>query len=288
MDELVYGVVRGVDVPEAPGAAADERRLMVFSVDTRTHGAARLVLDLPELDRLDEADLPPDAAVTPLVYALAGPAAAVSAAQEPFASQLQDAYDQLAAGVPPADVARQAEGRLIGPEALTPERLADLALLELVGGDWVAYPMPVAVLLAEPDGWEVRGVYAAEGPDDDSWQGLVEALLEAWLEVESVPGRDRPWNRHDVERLLNDPVYAFGMSLEPRADLTATVAAFTRSLAERPEEWNLARLEAEYRGLLARLEASGRFQRGPDVPPLISVPEWLQAQLARIEELRAG
>ena len=288
MDELVYGVVRGVDVPEASGAADDERRLMVFSVDTRTHGPARLVLDLPELDRLDDADLPPDAAVTPLVYALGGPAAAISAAQEPFAAQLQDAYDQLAAGVPPADIARQAEGRLVGLEALTPERLADLALLELVGGDWVAYPMPVAVLLADPDGWEVRGVYAADGPEDDGWQALVEALLEAWLEVESVPGRDRPWNRTDVERLLNDPAYAFGVSLEPRADLAATVAAFTRSLAERPEEWNLARLEAEYQGLLARLEASGRFRRGPDVPPLITVPEWLQAQLSRIEELRGA
>jgi hypothetical protein len=288
MDELVYGVVRGVDVPDASGAADDERRLMVFSVDTRTHGAARLVLDLPELDRLDDADLPADAAVTPLVYALAGPAAAIGAAQEPFAAHLQDAYDQLAAGVPPADVARQAERRLVGMEALTPERLADLALLELVGGDWVAYPMPVAVLLAEPAGWEVRGVYAAEGPEDDSWQGLVEALLEAWLEVESVPGRDRPWNRHDLERLLNDPGYAFGVNIEPRADVAATVAAFTRSLAERPEEWDLARLEAEYQGLLARLEASGRFRRGPDMPPLISVPEWLQAQLARIEELRGA
>ncbi len=285
MDELVYGVVRGVDLPEAPGAAEDERRLMVFSVDTRTHGAARLVLDLPELDRLDEADLPPDAAVTPPVYAFAGPAAAVATAQEPFAARLQHAYEQLAAGVPPADVAGAAEARLVGLEAFSPERLADLALLELLGGDWVAYPMPVAVLL--PDGWEARGVYAAESADDDSWRALVEALLEAWLQVESVPGRDRPWNQRDVERLLNDPVYAFGISLEPRADLTATVDAFTRSLADRPEEWDLARLEAEYRALLQRLEASGRFRRGPDAPPLITLAEWLGAQLARIAALRA-
>lgn len=285
MDELVYGVVRGVDVPAAPGAAEDARRLMVFSVDTRTHGAARLVLDLAELDRLDDADLPADAAVTPLVYALAGPAAAVAVAQEPFAARLQDAYDQLAAGVPPGDVAREAEARLVGLDALTPERLADLALLELVGGDWLAYPMPVAAVL--PEDWEVRGVYAAEDADDDSWQGLVEALLEAWLQVESVPGRDRPWSQRDVERLLNDPACAFGLNLEPRADLTATVDAFTRGLAERPEEWDLARLEAEYQGLLARLETSGRFRRGPDVPPLMTVPEWLSAQLARIADLRA-
>jgi hypothetical protein len=172
----------------------------------------------------------------------------------------------------------------VGLEALTPERLADLALLELVGGDWVAYPMPVAVVL--PDGWQARGVYAAEGPDDDSWQPLVEALLEVWLQVESVPGRDRPWTPQDVERVVNDPVYAFGLSFEPRADLTATVGAFTRSLADRPEEWDLASLEAEYRALFARLEASGRFRRGPDASPLLSVPEWLSAQLARIAELR--
>ena len=30
----------------------------------------------------------------------------------------------------------------------------------------------------------------------------------------------------------------------------------------------------------------GRFRRGPDVPPLMTVPEWLSAQLARIAELR--
>ena len=169
MDELVYGVVRGVDVPEAPGAAEDERRLMVFSVDTRTHGAARLVLDLAELDRLDDAELPADAAVTPLVYAVAGPSAAVGEAQEPFAAALQDAYDQLAAGVPPGDVARGAEGRLVGLEALTPERLADLALLELVGGDWVAYPMPVAVLL--PMGGRRAGSMPRKGPTTIAGRG---------------------------------------------------------------------------------------------------------------------
>ena len=104
-------------------------------------------LTWPSWIALDEAELPADAAVTPLVYAVAGPSAAVGEAQEPFAAALQDAYDQLAAGVPPGDVARGAKERLVGLEALTPERLADLALLELVGGDWVAYPMPVAVFL---------------------------------------------------------------------------------------------------------------------------------------------
>ena len=58
-DEVVYGVVRGVDAPGGPSAAEDERRLLVFAVDTRTHGAPRLLVDLAELERLDEADRPP-------------------------------------------------------------------------------------------------------------------------------------------------------------------------------------------------------------------------------------
>jgi hypothetical protein len=284
MDELIYGVVRGVDVPAGPQAAIDERRLMVFAVDTRTHGPARLLLDLAELERLDEADLPEDGVVTPFVYALAGPSAAVAEGRERFVGQIQAAYDALAAGAAPGTVAASAEARLVGLEALTPERLADLALLELIGEDWVGYPSPVAVLL--PNGWEVCGVYATEGPEDTGWQPLIESLLEAWLQVESVPGRDRPWSPHDVEQVLNDPVYAFGLTLEPRADLVATVGAFTRGLAERPVEWDLAGLEREYRALFQRLEASGRFRRGPDAPPLVAVEDWLRAQLARIEALR--
>jgi hypothetical protein len=284
MDELVYGVVRGVDVPGTAQAAVDERRLLVFSVDTRTHGASRLLLDLPELDKLDEADLPTDSAVTPYVYAFAGPPEVVAAAHERFAAQLQTAYDALAGAARPGAVAREAEARLVGLEALTPERLADLALLELVGDDWIAYPMSVAVPL--PGGWEACGIYPSDGPEDDGWQALVEGLLEAWLEVESVPGRDRPWNDHDVEAVVNDPVYAFGLNLEPRADLVSLVGAFTRGLAERPDDWDLARLEHEYRALFARLEASGRFRRGPDTPPAVSVEEWLVAQLARIEAMR--
>ncbi|SRR5579884_571588 len=284
--DLVYGVVRGVDAPGGPGAAADERRLLVFAVDTRTHGAGRLLVDLDELERLDEADLPADSAVTPYVYALAGPAASVAAAHARFAARLQAAYDQLAAGVAPGALRAAAEACLVGVEAVTPERLADLALLDLLGEEVWAQPRAVTVPLA--GGWEARGVYAVEDPADDDWQALIEGLLEAWLEVESVPGRDRPWTVRDAERVLDDPAYAFGLVLEPRADLVAVVGAFTRGLAERPERWDLARLEAEYRALFARLEASGRFRRGADARPTLALADWLGAQLARIERLRAG
>jgi len=290
-NELVYGVVRGVDAPGGPSAAEDERRLLVFAVDTRTHGAGRLLVDLAELERLDDADLPADAAVTPYVYALAGPADRVAEAYGQFAARIEAAYAQLASGVEPSALLAAAEACLVGVEALTPERLADLALLDLLADGDCAYPMPVAVPLV--NGWEARGVYATDGPPDgegpgDAWYSLIEGLLEAWLEVESVPGRDRPWTARDVERVLNDPSYAFGWTLEPRADLLATVGAFTRSLAERPEQWDAGRLEAEYRALFARLEASGRFRRGPDVPPMMSVADWLDAQLARIRRLRGG
>ncbi len=285
MDELIYGVVRGVDAPAASAdAGADERRLLVFAVDTRTHGAARLLVDVGELELLDEADLPGDAVVTPFVYSVAGPSAAVATAHARFMAHLEREYRAVELVEAPRAIAAAAEARLAGLTAFTPESLADLALGELVGGDWLAYPQSIAVAL--PDGWEARGVYAAESPADDAWPELIAGLLEAWLEVEALPGRDRPWAPHDWERFLNDPRWAFGLQLEPAADVIATVAAFTRGLAERPERWDRARLEAEYRALFARLEGSGRLRRGQDVKATMRLDDWLDLQLARIRELR--
>ncbi|MBX5492040.1 MAG: hypothetical protein IRZ14_12880 [Chloroflexi bacterium] len=283
MDELIYGVVRGVDVP-TPGAAVEERRLLVFALDTRTHSPARIYGELAQLEQLDGTELPEDAAVTPFVYALAGPAPAVVAAWRRVWAAVQAALEGIAQGGGSEERLAAAERALVGLAVFTPERFADLPLLELLGSTTPTYPMAVGAVL--PGGWEARGLFAAESPDDDAWVPLVEALLEAWLEVEAVPGRDRPWAAHDVEAVVNDPRYGFGLTLEPRADVIATVAAFTRGLAERPEAWTRASLEAEYRALFARMVASGRFRRGPDVPPLVPLEQWLDHQLARIARLR--
>lgn len=281
--ELIYGVVRGVDAP-TPGGAEDDRRLLVFALDSRTHSPARVYGDLAQLDQLDDADLPADAAVTPFVFAMAGPTDAVRAAWLAMEATIRQAYEALGETTTAEALVAAAEQRLVGLAAFTPDRFADLALQDLLGGQLPGFPMLVAVSL--PDGWEARGLYVTDGPFDDGWVPLVEALLEAWLDVESVPGRDRPWAAHDAEAALNDPLYGFGLNLEPRADVVATVGAFTRALAERPEQWDRASLEGEYRALFARLEASGRFRRGPDAPPLVSVAQWLDAQLARIAQLR--
>ncbi|HLI27242.1 MAG TPA: hypothetical protein VKZ60_09235 [Chloroflexota bacterium] len=283
MEELIYGVVRGIDLA-APEGAPDERRLLVFALDTRTHSAARIYGELAQLDQLDQAELPEDAVVTPYIYALAGPADAVAAAWQRVQATVGAAFEVAVARGHTDDLVEAAARRLVGLAVFSPERFADLALLELLGGPVPAYPMAAGVALA--GGWEARGLFATEGPDDEAWMPLVEALLDAWLEVEAVPGRDRPWAAHDIEALVNDPCYGFGLVLEPRADVVATVAAFTRGLAERPEAWTRASLEAEYRALFARMLASGRFRRGPDVPPLVPLEQWLDQQLARIARLR--
>src|SRR5438552_1836596 len=92
VDELIFGVVRGVDAPAAADSGEDDRRLLVFAVDTRTHGAARLVVDVGELELLDDAELPGDAVVTPFVYAVAGPAPAVATAHARFMAHLEREY----------------------------------------------------------------------------------------------------------------------------------------------------------------------------------------------------
>jgi hypothetical protein len=283
VDAVIYGVVRGVDL-SVPGGAPHERQLLVFALDTRTHSPARIYGDLDQLALLDQVELPDDAGVTPYVYALAGPAAVVDEAWWRVQATVGAAFEAAVAGGRTEELVEAAARRLVGLAAFSPERFADLALLELLGGPTPAYPMVASVALA--GGWEARGLFATEGPDDEAWVPLVEALLDAWLEVEAVPGRDRPWAAHDVEALLNDPCYGFGLILEPRADVVATVAAFTRGLAERPEAWTRASLEAEYRALFARMLASGRFRRGPDVPPLVPLEQWLDHQLARITRLR--
>src|SRR5437588_680836 len=83
--------------------------------------AARLLVDVGELELLDEADLPGDAVVTPFVYAVAGPSAAVAAAHARFMAHLEREYRAVELVEAPRAIAAAAEARLAGLAALTPE-----------------------------------------------------------------------------------------------------------------------------------------------------------------------
>jgi hypothetical protein len=99
---------------------------------------------------------------------------------------------------------------------------------------------------------------------------------------------DRPWTEQNVREMISNPIYGYGLVLEPMGDLVEAVDDFVHALADRPDEYTVEALDREFQGLFARLEASGRFRRRPDAPPLVGKDEWLRAQLARIAGIRRG
>ncbi|MBI4494189.1 MAG: hypothetical protein HY690_15480 [Chloroflexi bacterium] len=141
-------------------------------------------------------------------------------------------------------------------------------------------------MLSDPS-WAVLAFYSLPDPDTAVDREAITATLEGWLEADSQPGRGRPWTEQDVREIANNPGYAYGFMLEPFGDFVAAVDTFTRSLAERPDDYTIEALDAEYRRLLVRLEASGQFRR-VDCPEIVPVSLYLEAQLRRIERLRAG
>ncbi len=131
-------------------------------------------------------------------------------------------------------------------------------------------------------------LYSTEGPERVEDVDALNAVLEGWLNAESQPGADRPLTGRDVLDMVNNPIYGYGLVLEPMGDLVEAVDDFVHALAERPEEYTVEALDREFQGLFVRLERSGRYRRLPDAPTLVTKELWLGAQLSHIRQIRAG
>lgn len=97
-----------------------------------------------------------------------------------------------------------------------------------------------------------------------------------------------------------DPIYAWGIVLEPVETLIERTASFIEQLAretrERGESFSDEELEEQFLAFFERLVDEGTLRRLPDAPPemgrqILGPRRWLRAQRIRIErlaELEAG
>ncbi|MBN1977782.1 MAG: hypothetical protein JW918_10300 [Anaerolineae bacterium] len=93
-----------------------------------------------------------------------------------------------------------------------------------------------------------------------------------------------------------DPLYAWGIVLEPVETLIERTSAFIEQLAretlERGEEYDDKELEQRFLAFFDQLVAEGTLTRLPDAPPemgrrILGPRRWLRAQRIRINRLVA-
>jgi len=278
---LVLGVLRGIVEAEADG----KRSAHIFAVDTRKYGRGRLISHLPELDEIETYDLRPGAVVTPRLYAVGGPTYRIQQLAQRAKRRLKAFFDGLQRR--PLDEVRAHFSRKVASvgNRVRFETLVDLLCAELIEGD-LRYPRWAIVPL--DDYSAVLGLYSTQAPQAVVDTEAIDAVLEGWLQVESRPGVNRLWKEQDLREIISNPIYGYGLVLEPMGDLVEAVDDFVHALADRPEEYTVEVLDREFQGLFARLQASGRFRRRPDAPPLVGKETWLGAQLARIRAIRLG
>jgi hypothetical protein len=105
-----------------------------------------------------------------------------------------------------------------------------------------------------------------------------------------------PPNPMEFGSMPLDPVYAWGIVLEPVETMVERTSAFIEQLAretvERGEEFDDEELERRFLGFFDRMVAEGTLTRLPDAPPemgrrILGPRRWLRAQRIRINRLAA-
>jgi hypothetical protein len=274
----VYGVVGGAIGPDDPDG------IHLYGVDTRSYGRGGVLAHLADVARAEEDARRDGLTPTPRLYATACLRSRARVLERRGRRRIRACFEALT-GRPVAAVRADLDRRLASTRsAMDFDDLIDAYCAELLQGP-PSYPRSVVVHLE--GGWAVLGYYATRGPDAAVDEAAIRAALEGWLVVEARPGVDRPWAEHDVRAILSNPVYGYGLVLEPVGDLTEAVTAFLHGLADRPDDWTIESLDRAFRAFFARLEASGRFRRGPDAEPLIGKQQWLAAGLKRIRNIRS-
>ena len=93
----------------------------------------------------------------------------------------------------------------------------------------------------------------------------------------------------NVRFILSNPVYSYGINLQPAEQVADAVMRLNEHLAQEMQNtrvaFSLAALDARYQVLLQELEASGLYTHEEDLPPIVPKDQWLKAQLVTIEKL---
>lgn len=106
----------------------------------------------------------------------------------------------------------------------------------------------------------------------------------------SVPrqgsGRFTP---EQVRDTLTNPIYAYGLNLQPYEKASEQVLALDRQIAEEVRRSGRApsvdELDQRFQRLFQQLIDESTCVRGPDAEALLSKEKWLQSQLTRITRL---
>ncbi len=102
----------------------------------------------------------------------------------------------------------------------------------------------------------------------------------------------REWTARDVRTLLTNPMYGYGIVLEPADRVPAAVQQFEQQLADeqnaRGVGFTLQELDERFQSFFALLVRNGSFTRGQDAPPIVDKETWLQAQQVAIGRLARG
>ena len=108
--------------------------------------------------------------------------------------------------------------------------------------------------------------------------------------------KSTPPNPMEFGSMPLDPVYAWGIVLEPVETLIEHTSAFIEQLAretlERGEEYDDEELEQRFLAFFDQMVAEGTLTRLPDAPPemgrrILGPRRWLRAQRIRINRLVA-
>jgi hypothetical protein len=104
--------------------------------------------------------------------------------------------------------------------------------------------------------------------------------------------RPKQWSANQVRDLLTNPMYGYGIVLEPADQVPATVQQFERQLADeqnkRGSGFTPQELDQRFQSFFTSLVESGSFTRGNDTQPIIDKETWLHAQQVAIGRLARG
>jgi hypothetical protein len=108
----------------------------------------------------------------------------------------------------------------------------------------------------------------------------------------SHPARPQQWTAAQVRDLLTNPVYGYGIVLQPVDRVPAEIQKFEAQLADDQNKrgfgFTLQELDERFQAFFTSLIESGSFTRGNDAQPIIDKETWLQAQQVAIGRLARG
>jgi hypothetical protein len=106
------------------------------------------------------------------------------------------------------------------------------------------------------------------------------------LRVKRKKIRSNDWSVKDVQMILSNPVYAFGVQMEPQAEICNWIRAFNLSAPK--EFWQShSDLKANaYLSFLDWLELNNFVEKVAVCPPIIAVNVWVKTQEKSLKEKR--